>query len=165
MISGNTITNSNVGGCGVVVAAYDPGEGVSNNIVTGNHVVNGYAGIVVAADVPNTSAVNNTVVANTVLDNQLPGIIIHSNTPGDVVSGTVIMRNIVSGTPARPEPTGVTLIGVVNPGPHLHLWGTSCTTNISELKWRMPRARESSKTSLIPPFQFLYRAFRQLLHQ
>jgi len=115
VISGNTIT-SNVGGCGVVVAAYDPGEGVSNNIVTGNHVVNGYAGIVVAADIPNTSAVNNTVVANTVLDNQLPGIIIHSNTPGDVVSGTVIIRNVVSGNAGfGPQPTGIILIGAVNP--------------------------------------------------
>ena len=115
VISGNTIT-SNVGGCGVVVAAYDPGEGVSNNIVTGNHVVNGYAGIVIAADVPNTSAINNTVVANTVLDNQLPGIIIHSNTPGDIVSGTTILRNVVSGNAGfGPQPTGVTLIGAVNP--------------------------------------------------
>ena len=115
VISGNTLT-SNVGGCGVVVAAYDPGEGVSNNIVTGNHVVNGYAGIVIAADVPNTSAVNNTVVANTVLDNQLPGIIIHSNTPGDVVSGTVIIRNMISGNGGfGPQPTGITLIGAVNP--------------------------------------------------
>ena len=115
VISGNTIT-SNVGGCGVVVAAYDPGEGVSNNIVTGNHVVNGYAGIVVAADVPGTAAVNNTVVANTVLDNQLPGIIVHSNTPGDVVSGTAVLRNVVSGNAGfGPQPTGVILIGAVNP--------------------------------------------------
>jgi parallel beta-helix repeat protein len=115
VISGNTLT-SNVGGCGVVVAAYDPGEGVTNNIVTGNHVVNGYAGIVIAADVPQTSAINNTVVANTVLDNQLPGIIIHSNTPGDVVSGTLILRNIISGNGGfGPQPTGITLIGAVNP--------------------------------------------------
>ena len=115
VISGNTLT-SNMGGCGVVVAAYDTGEGVSNNVVTSNHIVNGNAGIVIAADVPHTSATNNTVVANTVLDNQLPGIIIHSNTPDDVVSGTVILRNIISGNGGLgPKPTGITLIGAVNP--------------------------------------------------
>ena len=72
VISGNTLT-SNQGGCGVVVAAYNAGEGVANNLVTSNHVLNGNAGIVIAADTPHTSATNNTVADNTVIDNQLPG--------------------------------------------------------------------------------------------
>ena len=115
VISGNTVT-SNVGGCGVVVAAYNPSGGVTNNLVTGNHVVNGYAGIVVAADTPQTSAINNTVVANTVLNNQLPGIIVHSNTPGDKVVGTLVIRNVLSGNGGfGPEPTGIIVVGEANP--------------------------------------------------
>lgn len=115
VISGNTLT-SNQGGCGVVVAAYNAGEGVANNLVTRNHVLNGNAGIVIAADTPHTSATNNTVADNTVIDNQLPGVIVHSNTPGDLVSGTVVMRNVVSGNGGfGPQPTGIILIGAFNP--------------------------------------------------
>jgi parallel beta-helix repeat protein len=113
VISGNTMIG-NVGGCGVVVAAYNPGQGVRNNIVSNNYVVNGNAGIVVAADVPHTSAINNTVAYNTVLNNMIPGIIVHSNTPGDMVSGTVVIGNTVSGNGGfGPQPTGITLIGEV----------------------------------------------------
>jgi len=115
VISGNTLT-SNQGGCGVVVAAYNAGQGVANNLVTGNRVVNGNAGIVIAADTPHTSATNNTVTENTVIDNQLPGIIVHSNTPGDLVSGTIVMRNVVSGNGGfGPKPTGIILIGAFSP--------------------------------------------------
>jgi parallel beta-helix repeat protein len=113
VVTGNTLI-ANVGGCGVVVAAYNPGQGVRNNVVTNNYVVNGNAGIVVAADVPQTVAANNTVAYNTVLNNQIPGIIVHSNTPGDIVSGTNVIGNTVSGNGGfGPQPTGITVIGEV----------------------------------------------------
>ncbi len=94
IVSGNTVIG-NAGGCGIVVAAYNPGEGVINNVVSSNYVVNGLpGGIVVAADVPHTSAINNSVVDNTVLNNLIPGVVVHSNTPGDLVSGTNVIGNL-----------------------------------------------------------------------
>ena len=115
VISGNTVIGNTVG-CGIVVAAYNPGEGVVDNVVSNNYVVNGLpGGIVVAADVPHTFAVNNSVIYNTVLNNLIPGIIVHSNTPGDVVQGTKIVGNIVSGNRGfGPKTTGITLIGNIN---------------------------------------------------
>ncbi len=115
VISGNTVIGNTVG-CGIVVAAYNPGEGVVDNVVSNNYVVNGLpGGIVVAADVPHTSAMNNSVIYNTVLNNLIPGIIVHSNTPGDVVQGTKIIGNTVSGNGGfGPKTTGITLIGNIN---------------------------------------------------
>ncbi|MDG6962929.1 MAG: right-handed parallel beta-helix repeat-containing protein, partial [Nitrososphaerota archaeon] len=115
IVSGNTVIG-NAGGCGIVVAAYNPGEGVINNVVSSNYVVNGLpGGIVVAADVPHTSAINNSVVDNTVLNNLIPGVVVHSNTPGDLVSGTNVIGNIISGNAGfGPQTTGVMLIGAIN---------------------------------------------------
>ncbi|MDG6920533.1 MAG: right-handed parallel beta-helix repeat-containing protein [Nitrososphaerota archaeon] len=115
VITGNTVIG-NLVGCGIVVAAYNPGEGVINNVVSSNYVGNGLpGGIVVAADIPHTSAINNTVIDNTVLNNLIPGIIVHSNTPGDLVSGTRIVGNVVSGNAGfGPKTTGITLIGNIN---------------------------------------------------
>jgi parallel beta-helix repeat protein len=115
IVSGNTVIG-NAGGCGIVVAAYNPGEGVINNVVSSNYVVNGLpGGIVVAADVPHTSAINNSVVDNTVLNNLIPGVVVHSNTPGDLVSGTNVIGNIISGNAGfGPQTTGIMLIGAIN---------------------------------------------------
>ncbi|MDG7038333.1 MAG: right-handed parallel beta-helix repeat-containing protein [Nitrososphaerota archaeon] len=115
IISGNVVTGNTVG-CGIVVAAYNPGEGVIGNVVSNNLVYNGLpGGIVVAADVPGTLAANNTVSYNTVLNNLIPGIIVHSNTPGDVVTGTQIIGNTISGNAGfGPQTTGITIIGNIN---------------------------------------------------
>ncbi|MDG6988829.1 MAG: right-handed parallel beta-helix repeat-containing protein [Nitrososphaerota archaeon] len=115
VITGNTVIG-NAGGCGIVVAAYNPGEGVTDNVVSSNYVGNGLpGGIVVAADIPHTSAINNSVIDNTVLNNLIPGIIVHSNTPGDLVSGTRVVGNIVSGNAGfGPKTTGITLIGAIS---------------------------------------------------
>ena len=118
-IVSNTV-EANAGGCGIVVAAYNPGQGVSGNIIKGNTVSNGVAGIIVAADAPNTSATGNVITGNTVANNHIPGIIVHSNTAADVVSGTLISDNTVSGNgpDAREKLTqtaGVALIGDVTP--------------------------------------------------
>lgn len=144
VISGNTLIG-NVGGCGVVVAAYDPGQGVRNNVVTNNYVVNCNAGIVIAADVAHTSAVNNTVAYNTVLNNLIPGIIVHSNTPGDLVSGTMVMGNTVSGNGGfGPQPTGITVIGEVE-----QVYNTTVSGNIVHNEYCGIAIRNATSTTML----------------
>lgn len=89
----NNVIVGNKGGCGIVVAAYNPGAGVSNNVIEDNVVAQNPAGIIIAADSPHTLALNNDVFSNVAEMNYLPGIIVHANTPGDVVLGTLIENN------------------------------------------------------------------------
>ncbi|WDL95243.1 right-handed parallel beta-helix repeat-containing protein [Alicyclobacillus sp. ALC3] len=112
--------NNDMGGCGVVVAAYNPGGGVLNNQVVGNTINKIVAGVVVAADVPGTVAKDNIVANNTITNNFIPGVIVHSNTPGDVVDGNVVVGNTMSMNGADSgvgdgRPTGIALIGGVLP--------------------------------------------------
>lgn len=95
-ISGNVIIGNSTG-CGVVVAAYNPGAGVSNNVVENNIVEQNVAGVVVAADSPHTSVLNNDVKDNVIEHNFLPGVIVHANTPGDTVVGTDVENNVLVG--------------------------------------------------------------------
>jgi parallel beta-helix repeat protein len=119
-VIGNRVTE-NGGGCGIVVASYN--SSVSNNLVANNTVVRNPAGIVVAADAPNTSVKDNWVMGNAITDNSIPGVIIHSNAPGDTLSGTVVQGNVISGNGFDPEvglkdPTrgaGIILVGEVAP--------------------------------------------------
>lgn len=118
--SGNTISwndiENNPTGCGIVISSYNPGGGVANNLVMGNISKGNSVGIVVAADVPNTSAMNNIVVDNTSTDNLGPGVVIHSNTPGDVVDGTRVLWNTISGNPGfGPQSWGIAILGEVEP--------------------------------------------------
>lgn len=117
----DNIISGDAGGCGIVVAAYNPGQGVWNNLIVGNQVSTSPAGIVVAADVPSTVAEGNAIIDNTATNNFLPGIILHSNTPGDIVSNNSVIGNTVSANLADPEikadnqPTGIIAIGAVDP--------------------------------------------------
>ena len=128
VLRNNTIS-INKHACGIVVAAYNPGEGVIDNTVVGNNVSLSPAGIVVAADVPGTTAQGNSVIDNTSSNNFLPGIILHSNTPGDVVTNNSIIGNTLSGNKADPEvkadagPTGIIAIGAVDPVTHTLIAG------------------------------------------
>ncbi|MGH2511395.1 MAG: right-handed parallel beta-helix repeat-containing protein, partial [Candidatus Limnocylindrales bacterium] len=103
--SGNLIVDNvvegNTTGCGIVVAAYNPGAGVWNNWVVGNTIggqvgTGIVGGIVVAADPPATAAGGNRIIANTVTNSLIPGIIVHSNAPGDSVSDTLVAANRLS---------------------------------------------------------------------
>lgn len=119
LIMDNDIEND-AGGCGVVVAAYNPGGGVIDNEVLGNTVNKIVAGVVVAADSPNTVAKNNIVLNNTITNNFIPGVIIHSNTPGDSVDGNVVIGNTISQNGPDKEvgdnsSTGIVLAGDVMP--------------------------------------------------
>ena len=100
--TGNVVAHNqvidNAFGCGIVVAAYNAGGGVTNNTVRDN-VVMGSApgtgpfvgGIVVAADTPNTVAFDNLVAGNRNHGSLIPGIVVHSNAPGDNVSNTTLI--------------------------------------------------------------------------
>lgn len=93
----NNVIVGNSGGCGIVVAAYNAGAGVSNNVIEDNVVAQNPAGIIIAADSPHTLALNNDVFSNVAEMNYLPGIIVHANTPGDVVLGTLVENNALIG--------------------------------------------------------------------
>jgi parallel beta-helix repeat protein len=111
LISGNMVENNHPNHCAIVLSAYDPNEGVSNNIVSGNTVVDNQNGVIVAADTPNTIAINNTVIYNTILNNGEGGVIVHSNAPGDVVKGNSIMYNVFSANGYLPTLEGVIIGG------------------------------------------------------
>lgn len=122
LVSNNNV-NHNLADCQIVVAAYNAGEGVSHNIVSGNTIAFGVTGIVVAADSPSTSATYNLVFHNTVSSEFIPGIIIHSNTPGDVVSyndviGNTLSNNGPDGEVGDSSNTGILLAGQVTPVTH-----------------------------------------------
>ncbi len=104
-VSGNYVKD-NAAGCGIVVAAYNAGGGVGNNLVEDNTVIGNsvldsaikgfVGGIVVAADTPGTSVWSNTVKDNVVNGSLIPGIVIHSNAPGDAVKSTEIIDNTLT---------------------------------------------------------------------
>ena len=116
------------GDCSVVIAAYDQGVGAYGNIVANNVILGSAPGtgpyvgqIVVATDGPNT-AIGHTIVANNVVDGSiLPGIVVHANVFGDVISNTVLVNNKLSdnglypssfSTPNTPNdvPTGISIV-------------------------------------------------------
>jgi parallel beta-helix repeat protein len=117
VISGNLVTGNRPNHCAIVVSSYNTGEGVENNIVSDNIVVDNESGIIVAADTPNTSAVNNTVISNNIMNTGEAGIVIHSNAPGDVVSGNAILDNVISADGDPPKPIGIIVGGEYPPAP------------------------------------------------
>jgi parallel beta-helix repeat protein len=119
-IQGNMVTG-NTGGCGIVLSAYNPGAGVSSNVVFGNKVINNQSvPVVVAADAPNTTANLNLILLNTITDNDGPGVVVHSNAPGDSVWRTTIAGNTISGNASlgpetQTQDTGIAILGEVEP--------------------------------------------------
>ena len=118
VVTSNTVV-ANTGGCGIVVSAYDPGQGVIGNVVFNNDVVANAEGIVVATPIPGTSAINNTVMGNSVLNSFTEGIDIDFSSgafaPGGVFSGNSVMGNVLSGNGpdydfSPPGPTGIAVI-------------------------------------------------------
>jgi len=107
----DTITNNyihdNFGGCAIVIESWVPGAGVdqitaSNNTITGHQGQFGPHGpvigqIVVAGDAPGAMVTNTKLMGNAVIQSFLSGITLHSNAPGDVISGTLIQGNLIDG--------------------------------------------------------------------
>jgi len=114
------IDNSN--GCGIVIAAYNQGTPLDNIQVTGNTIIgtaptagqlfpprNAYIGqIVVATDGPNAQISNTRVVGNKLDGSELPGIVVHSNVFGDVITQTLIQDNVVADNGYYPGPPSTT---------------------------------------------------------
>jgi parallel beta-helix repeat protein len=118
VVSDNTVI-ANVGGCGIVVSAYNPGEGVIGNVVAANDIVGNAEGMVVATPMPGTSAINNTVIRNSILNSFTEGVDIDSSggayAPGNVVSGNSVIGNVISGNGpdydfSNPQPTGIAVL-------------------------------------------------------
>jgi hypothetical protein len=112
VVSGNDIRD-NVHGCGIVVAAKNPGGGVADNVVIGN-TVTGFdpadgdqtpgtvGGIVVAGGSFGAVQVSRTVVlGNRITGGLIPGISLHAGPPG-TITGTQLVGNRMAhngGTP------------------------------------------------------------------
>jgi parallel beta-helix repeat protein len=130
-VSGNH-SDGNFGGCGIVIAAYNPGGGISFVTVTGNNVAGTVGkfgphgpvigGIVVAADTPATSVSNVSVQGNTITGSFIPGIVVHSNAPKDGVSGVTLKSNTLSlddwgAVDGPPQPAGIVVAASQIPAP------------------------------------------------
>lgn len=117
LVSNNLIIN-NGNGCGIVVAAYNQGTPVENIQVLGNTVIGSapapgqlfpphgsYIGqIVVATDGPFAEISNTLVVGNNLDGSELPGIVLHSNAFGDVLTQTLIRDNVIGDSGYYPGP-------------------------------------------------------------
>ena len=121
VVSDNLIIN-NSNGCGIVIAAYNQGTPVDNIKVTGNAVTGtappagqlfpphgSYIGqIVVATDGPFAEVSNTQVVGNKLDGSELPGIVVHSNVFGDVITQTLIQDNVIADNGYYPGPPAAT---------------------------------------------------------
>jgi hypothetical protein len=121
VVSDNLIIN-NSNGCGIVVAAYNQGTPVDNIQVLGNTVIGSapaagqlfpprgsYIGqIVVATDGPFATVSNAQVVGNKLDGSELPGIVVHSNVFGDVITQTLIQDNVIADNGYYPGPPAAT---------------------------------------------------------
>ncbi|HUY22039.1 MAG TPA: right-handed parallel beta-helix repeat-containing protein [Acidimicrobiales bacterium] len=142
VVTNNTVSG-NYGGCGIVVASYNP-SGVSNitvggasagtaNTLTGSPGQFGphgpvIGGIVVAADAPGGNVANVTVQGNSVTGSGIPGVVVHSNAPAagplaaDLVTGVKVLGNTISGndwlaTDGPPQPAGIIVAATAVPPP------------------------------------------------
>ena len=130
LVKGNTVIN-NALGCGIVVASYNAGEGVSGNTVQGNTVMSTspppppfVGGIVLADDTPGTStnheaSPGNQILGITVSGSLIPGIIVHANAPYDDVANTLIKGNTLAnngccvGPNDATKPVGINIVAEV----------------------------------------------------
>jgi hypothetical protein len=113
VVMGNLVED-NAFGCGIVVASKNIGAGVSNNLIRDNTVIGNsppasppeiYVGAIVVAGI---YTANTVVINNTVIGGWLPGIVVHSFKPGDVVDGTIIQHNTLMSNSADEVGDGYT---------------------------------------------------------
>lgn len=114
-ITGNTVLN-NILACGITLASHSPATltnssnplGVYNIVVIGNlssgNGLNGAgAGVGIFASIPGAAAYSNFVINNALTGNGLPGVTMHSHTPGQTLTNNVIIGNTISGNGADNE--------------------------------------------------------------
>jgi parallel beta-helix repeat protein len=105
-VIGNNV-NNNPNACGILLVDHDGtdgstadlADGIHNDVVQGNQVLNnalqGYgAGILLATEAPGGAVYNNLVSGNNVAGNGLAGLTLHSHGgPGQDLNGNVIIGN------------------------------------------------------------------------
>lgn len=131
LISGN-IVRENPYDCGITLASHPPAMvtgataplGVFDNTIAGNEssrnglAVGEGAGVGIFDSVPGASNHGNVVIGNKLTDNGLPGVALHSHTPGQNLNYNSIIANQISGNhadsddAATPGPTGINIFGV-----------------------------------------------------
>jgi parallel beta-helix repeat protein len=130
LITGNLVAD-NPFDCGITLASHPPAtltgsstplgvfhNTVSMNISTRNGLKGEGAGIGIFDSIPGTKNYANVVIWNTSTDNRLPGVAMHSHTPGQNLNNNVIVGNRISGNgpdtadAATPGPAGINIFGV-----------------------------------------------------
>jgi Right handed beta helix region len=127
LISGNVVRD-NPFDCGITLASHPPAImtsapaplGVFRNTISENHAFRNAlgAGVGIFDSVPGAMNASNVVIHNDLTDNGLPGVTMHSHTPGqnlnlNMIIGNHIARNAAdSGDAATPGPTGINVFGV-----------------------------------------------------
>jgi parallel beta-helix repeat protein len=134
LIRGNVVKN-NPFDCGITLASHpsasptggQPGVplGVYHNTIAENEssdnglaVEGAGAGVGIFDSVPGAQAFGNVVINNRLKDNGLPGVAMHSHTPGQNLNDNVIVGNHISGNhadtedAATPGPTGINVFSV-----------------------------------------------------
>jgi parallel beta-helix repeat protein len=131
LVSGNTVT-LNPYDCGITLASHPPAPqtgaaapfGVFANTIAGNKssrnglAVGEGAGVGIFDSVPGAQNYGNVVIGNKLTDNGLPGVAMHSHTPGQNLNNNSIIANQISGNHAdsddavTPGPTGINVFGV-----------------------------------------------------
>jgi hypothetical protein len=130
VITGNVVMN-NLAACGITLASHPPATltgssaplGVYNNSIIGNTITgngaNGTgAGAGIFASVPGAAAYSNAVINNILTGNGLPGVTMHSHTPGQTLTGNIVIGNTISGDAAdtedaaTPGTAGINVFGV-----------------------------------------------------
>ena len=143
LVSGNTVTE-NAYDCGITLASHPPAPqtgatapfGVFDNTIAGNEssrnglAVGEGAGVGIFDSVPGASNHGNVVIGNKLFNNGLPGVALHSHTPGQNLNNNSIIANEISGNhadtddAATPGPTGINIFGV-SP-----IFGTTISQNV-----------------------------------
>jgi hypothetical protein len=131
LVSGNTVTD-NPFDCGITLASHPPAMqtnaaaplGVFDNTISGNEssrnglAVGEGAGVGIFDSVPGAKNYGNVVIGNKLTNNGLPGVAMHSHTPGQNLNNNSIIANQISGNhadnadAATPGPTGINIFGV-----------------------------------------------------
>jgi hypothetical protein len=130
VITGNLVMN-NLAACGITLASHTPATltgsatplGVYNNSVIGNTITgngsNGTgAGAGIFASVPGAASYSNVVINNVMTGNGLPGVAMHSHTPGQTLTNNIVIGNTISGNAAdtadaaTPGTAGINVFGV-----------------------------------------------------
>jgi hypothetical protein len=129
VITRNVVTN-NPFDCGITLASHPPASnpmtgkalGVYNNTIADNfssknglaeHGAGAGVGVGIFDSVPGAANYGSVVIHNHLTDNGLPGVAMHSHTPGQNLNNNVIVGNVISGNAAdtddtaTPGPTGI----------------------------------------------------------